>query len=135
MLGSWHGPHTTDFPLKDIIDLILQVNAGAYSMEAANPRHAHEWQVWENVKLPDGKILIPGVVAHTTNTVEHPELIAWRIKNYAGLVGRENVIAGTVSLRALALSSGSTSPPRTVRALFFVRPEPVEGPDTPRRIP
>jgi 5-methyltetrahydropteroyltriglutamate--homocysteine methyltransferase len=93
--GSWHGPHTTDFPLKDIIDLILTVKAGAYSTEASTPRHAHEWQVWENVKLPEGKILIPGVVAHTTNTVEHPELVAWRIKNYARLVGRENVIAGT----------------------------------------
>ena len=93
--GSWHGPHTTDFPLKDIIDLILTVKAGVYSTEASNPRHAHEWQVWENVKLPDGKILIPGVVSHTTNTVEHPELVAWRIKNYARLVGRENVIAGT----------------------------------------
>ena len=93
--GSWHGPHTTDFPLKDIIDLVLQVRAGAYCIEAANPRHEHEWQVWENVNLPEGKILVPGVVAHTTNTVEHPELVAWRIVNFARLVGRENVIAST----------------------------------------
>ncbi len=93
--GSWHGPHTTDFPLKDIIDLVLKINAGAYVIEAANPRHEHEWRVWEDVKLPDGKILIPGVIAHTTNTVEHPELVAWRIENFARLVGRENVIAGS----------------------------------------
>ena len=93
--GSWHGPHVTDVPLKDIVDIVLRVRAGAYCVEAANPRHEHEWQVWENVKLPDGKILIPGVVAHTTNLVEHPELVAWRIATYARLVGRENVIAGT----------------------------------------
>jgi 5-methyltetrahydropteroyltriglutamate--homocysteine methyltransferase len=93
--GSWHGPHVTDVPLKDIVDIVLRVRADAYSVEAANPRHEHEWQVWEEVKLPDGKSLIPGVVAHTTNLVEHPELIAWRITTYARLVGRENVIAGT----------------------------------------
>jgi 5-methyltetrahydropteroyltriglutamate--homocysteine methyltransferase len=93
--GSWHGPHVTDVPLQDIVDIVLRVRAGAYSVEAANPRHEHEWQVWESVKLPDGTILIPGVVAHTTNLVEHPELIAWRLVTYARLVGRENVIAGT----------------------------------------
>ena len=93
--GSWHGPHTTDIPLRHIVDLVLQVRAGVYSIEAANPRHEHEWQVWEDTKLPDGKVLIPGVIAHTTNTVEHPELVAWRIINFANLVGRENVIAGT----------------------------------------
>lgn len=93
--GSWHGPHTTDFPLKHIIDIVLKINAGAYSIEAANPRHEHEFMVWEDVKLPEGKRLIPGVVAHTTNTVEHPELVAWRISNFARLVGRENVIAST----------------------------------------
>ncbi len=93
--GSWHGPHVTDVPLRDIVDIVLQVNAGAYCVEAANPRHAHEWEVWENVKLPDGKILVPGVVAHTTNIVEHPELVAQRIVNYARMLGRENVIAGT----------------------------------------
>jgi len=93
--GSWHGPHVTDVPLQDIVDIVLRVHADAYSVEAANPRHEHEWQVWENVKLPDGKILIPGVVAHTTNLVEHPELIAWRLTTYARLVGKDNVIAGT----------------------------------------
>jgi 5-methyltetrahydropteroyltriglutamate--homocysteine methyltransferase len=93
--GSWHGPHTTDFPLKDIIDIVLKINAGAYAIEAANPRHEHEFRVWEEVKLPDDKLLIPGVVAHTTNTVEHPELVAWRISNFARLVDRENVIAST----------------------------------------
>ena len=93
--GSWHGPHTTDFPLSEIVSLVLQVRGGAYSIEAVNPRHEHEWQVWERVTLPDGKLLIPGVVTHITNTVEHPELIAWRIMNFARLVGRENVIAST----------------------------------------
>jgi 5-methyltetrahydropteroyltriglutamate--homocysteine methyltransferase len=93
--GSWHGPHVTDVPLQDIVDIVLRVRAGAYCVEAANPRHEHEWQVWERVKLPEGKILIPGVVAHTTNIVEHPDLIAWRLVTYARLVGRENVMAGT----------------------------------------
>jgi 5-methyltetrahydropteroyltriglutamate--homocysteine methyltransferase len=93
--GSWNAPHTTDVPLKTLVDLILKVRAQAYSLEAANPRHEHEWQVWTDVNLPDGKILIPGVVTHSTNVVEHPELVAWRIKNFANLVGRENVIAGT----------------------------------------
>ena len=93
--GSWHGPHTHDLPLKHLVDLMLKVKAGAYSVEAANPRHAHEWKVWKDVKLPDGKILIPGVVSHASNVVEHPELVADRIALYAGLVGRENVIAGT----------------------------------------
>jgi 5-methyltetrahydropteroyltriglutamate--homocysteine methyltransferase len=93
--GSWHGPHTHDLPLKHIVDLMLRVKAGAYSVEAANPRHEHEWKVWGDVKLPEGKILIPGVVSHASNVVEHPELVADRIVLYAGLVGRENVIAGT----------------------------------------
>jgi 5-methyltetrahydropteroyltriglutamate--homocysteine methyltransferase len=93
--GSWHGPHVTDVPLRDIVDIVLRVQAGAYCVEAANPRHEHEWQVWEETELPEGKILIPGVVAHTTNIVEHPELIAWRLATYARLVGKENVLAGT----------------------------------------
>jgi 5-methyltetrahydropteroyltriglutamate--homocysteine methyltransferase len=93
--GSWPGPHTTDVPLKKIVDLILKVNAGAYLIEAANPRHEHEWKVWQDVKLPAGKILVPGVVSHGTNVVEHPELIAERIGRFASCVGRENVIAGT----------------------------------------
>ncbi len=93
--GSWHGPHTTDIPLLDIVDLVLRVNAGAYSVEAGNPRHEHEWRVWKDVKLPDGKLLIPGVVSHATNIVEHPRVVADRITRYANVVGRENVIAGT----------------------------------------
>ena len=93
--GSWNAPHTSDVPLKTLIDLILRVRAQAYLIEAANPRHEHEWQVWKDVKLPDGKILVPGLVSHSTNVVEHPELVQWRIKNFANLVGRENVIAGT----------------------------------------
>jgi 5-methyltetrahydropteroyltriglutamate--homocysteine methyltransferase len=93
--GSWHGPHTTDVPLKDIVDIMLTVRAQAFSVEAGNVRHEHEWKVWRDTKLPDGKILIPGVVSHATNVVEHPELVADRILNYARVVGRENVIAGT----------------------------------------
>jgi 5-methyltetrahydropteroyltriglutamate--homocysteine methyltransferase len=93
--GSYHGPHTHDLPLRDLVDLILAVRAQAYSIEASNPRHEHEWRVWENVKLPEGKILIPGVVGHASDFVEHPELVAERIVRYARLVGRENVIAGT----------------------------------------
>ena len=93
--GSWHGPHLTDIPLRDIVDLLLTIRAGAYSLEAGNVRHEHEWKVWRDVKLPDGKLLIPGVVSHATNVVEHPELVADRIVQYAQLVGRENVIAGT----------------------------------------
>lgn len=93
--GSWHGPHTSDVPLRDFVDLVLTVNAGAYSIEAANPRHEHEWTVWQDVKLPDGKALIPGIVTHHISHVEHPELVAQRIVRFASLVGRENVIAGT----------------------------------------
>ena len=93
--GSWHVPHLADAPLDEILGFILSVRAGAYSIEAANPRHEHEWRVWETTKLPDGKILIPGVVTHHTMTVEHPRLVADRIVRLARLVGRENLIAGT----------------------------------------
>jgi 5-methyltetrahydropteroyltriglutamate--homocysteine methyltransferase len=93
--GSYHGPHKFDVPLRDIVDLIFRVKAEAYSIEASNPRHEHEWQVFEDVKLGQGKILIPGVVGHATDFIEHPRLIADRIIRYADLVGRENVIAGT----------------------------------------
>ena len=93
--GSWHGPHTTDIPLADIVDLVLSVNAGGYSVEAGNPRHEHEWRVWQDIALPKGKLLIPGVVSHATNIVEHPQVVADRIVRYAKVVGRENVIAGT----------------------------------------
>jgi 5-methyltetrahydropteroyltriglutamate--homocysteine methyltransferase len=93
--GSWPGPHTTDVALKDIVDLILEMRVGAFVIEGANPRHEHEWHVWESAKLPLGKILIPGVISHATNVVEHPELVAERIVRLARLVGRENVVAGT----------------------------------------
>ena len=93
--GSWHGPHTTDIALRDIVDLMLAVDASAYLFEAGNVRHEHEWRVWEEVKLPEGKTLVPGVVSHATNVVEHPELVADRIERYARLVGRANVMAGT----------------------------------------
>jgi 5-methyltetrahydropteroyltriglutamate--homocysteine methyltransferase len=93
--GSWNAPHTGDVPLKEIVHLLLRTRVGAYSIEAANPRHEHEWRVWQTVKLPSNKVLIPGVISHATNVVEHPELVAERIVRFASLVGRENVIAGT----------------------------------------
>jgi 5-methyltetrahydropteroyltriglutamate--homocysteine methyltransferase len=93
--GSWNGPHAFDVPMKDIVDLLLQVNVGHYSFEAANPRHEHEWTVWQTVKLPPGKVLIPGVISHATNIVEHPELVAQRIVRLANIVGREHVMGGT----------------------------------------
>jgi 5-methyltetrahydropteroyltriglutamate--homocysteine methyltransferase len=94
--GSWHGPHKGDVPLKDIVDLLLKVKAQAYSVEAGNVRHEHEWKVFRDVvKLPEGKIIIPGVVSHATNVLEHPEVIADRLIDYASVVGRENVIAST----------------------------------------
>jgi 5-methyltetrahydropteroyltriglutamate--homocysteine methyltransferase len=108
--GSWHGPHTTDAPLREIAPVILQIKAGAFSLEAANPRHEHEYHVWENLKLPAGKILIPGVIAHTTNCVEHPELVAERILRYARLVGRENVIAGVDCGFAQGLATARVHP-------------------------
>jgi len=89
------GPRIHDMELKDIVDIILKIRAGAYSFEAANPRHEHEWKVWETAKLPEGKSLIPGVISHSTVLVEHPELVAERIARYAKVVGRENVIAGS----------------------------------------
>ena len=93
--GSWPGPHTSDVPLKDIVDVILKAKVGAFVIEGANPRHEHEWQVWKNVKLGEGRVLIPGVISHATNVVEHPELVAERIVRLAKIVGRENIIAGT----------------------------------------
>ncbi|QPK81767.1 cobalamin-independent methionine synthase II family protein [Schaalia sp. ZJ405] len=93
--GSWHGPHTTDIPFKDIVDLALAVNANGLTFEAANARHAHEWTIWKDVTLPDGKYLIPGVVSHSTNVVEHPELVAQRIRQFADIVGDERVVAST----------------------------------------
>jgi 5-methyltetrahydropteroyltriglutamate--homocysteine methyltransferase len=93
--GSWNGPHTNDVAIKDIIDLVLRIRVGGYSLEMANPRHEHEWRVWEKVKLPNRRVLIPGLVSHSTNVVEHPELVAERIVRLAKLVGREHVIAST----------------------------------------
>jgi 5-methyltetrahydropteroyltriglutamate--homocysteine methyltransferase len=93
--GSWHGPHTHDLPFEHVISLMLQVKAQCYSFEAANVRHEHEWRLWQNVKLPAGKIILPGVVSHATNLIEHPELVAERIVRFANCVGRENVLAGT----------------------------------------
>ncbi len=93
--GSWHVPHVADAPLEAIAPLMLKVRAGAYSIEAANVRHEHEWRVWQSAQLPPGKILIPGVVTHHTTSIEHPRLVADRIIRFAGLVGRENVVAGT----------------------------------------
>jgi 5-methyltetrahydropteroyltriglutamate--homocysteine methyltransferase len=92
--GSWHGPHAYDLEIKHIVDIMLNVKAQAYLIEAANARHEHEYAVWENVKLPAGKILIPGVISHATDGIEHPELVSQRIQRFAKLVGRENVIAG-----------------------------------------
>lgn len=93
--GSWHGPHQGDVQLKDVVDLLLKVKAQAYVIEAGNVRHEHEWKVWKDTKLPQGKILIPGVVSHATNVLEHPELVADRLVRFARVVGRESVIAGT----------------------------------------
>jgi 5-methyltetrahydropteroyltriglutamate--homocysteine methyltransferase len=93
--GNYEGPHHTDIPLADIIDLVLAARPAAVSFEAANPRHEHEWKLFEEVRLPEGKVLVPGVLDSTTNYIEHPELVAQRLVRYAGVVGRGNVIAGT----------------------------------------
>ena len=93
--GSWHGPHSGDVPLKAVVDLLIKVKAQAYSVEAGNVRHEHEWKVWKDTKLPEGRLLIPGIVSHATNLLEHAELVADRIIRFAQTVGRENIIAGT----------------------------------------
>jgi 5-methyltetrahydropteroyltriglutamate--homocysteine methyltransferase len=93
--GSWHGPHAYDPPLRDSVDLVLAVNAKYYLMEQANPRHEHEWRIWEDVPLPDAKVVVPGVVTHHTNVVEHPDLVAQRLVRLANVVGRERVMGGT----------------------------------------
>jgi 5-methyltetrahydropteroyltriglutamate--homocysteine methyltransferase len=108
--GNYEGPHHQDVPLRDIVDLVLAARPAAISFEAANPRHAHEWTVFEDVPLPDGKVLIPGVLDTTTNYIEHPELVAQRILRYAGLVGRESVIAGTDCGFASFAASSSVDP-------------------------
>src|SRR5690606_21651474 len=92
--GNYEGPHHMDVPMRDIVDLVLKGRPSIISFEGANPRHEHEWNVWQDVKLPEGKVLMPGVIDSTTNFIEHPELVSQRIQSYARLVGRENVIAG-----------------------------------------
>jgi 5-methyltetrahydropteroyltriglutamate--homocysteine methyltransferase len=93
--GSWHGPHTTDIPMKHLADLMLKVNADDYSFEAANVRHEHEWKLWKDIKLPSGKRVLPGVVTHSTNVIEHPEVVADRIEQWANVVGVESLVAST----------------------------------------
>jgi 5-methyltetrahydropteroyltriglutamate--homocysteine methyltransferase len=93
--GSWNGPHASDVPLQEIVHLLLELPVGAYAIEAANARHEHEWKVWQEVKLPEGRMLIPGVISHQTNVVEHPELVAERLMRFASVVGRENVMGGS----------------------------------------
>jgi 5-methyltetrahydropteroyltriglutamate--homocysteine methyltransferase len=93
--GSWHGPHATDIPMADIVDVMLKIDCQAYSFEAANVRHEHEWSLWQDVKLPDGKLLVPGIVSHATNVIEHPLLVSERIQRFAKVVGRERVIAAS----------------------------------------
>jgi 5-methyltetrahydropteroyltriglutamate--homocysteine methyltransferase len=93
--GNYEGPHHLDIPLRDIIDIVLKANADAVSFEGANPRHEHEWAIWKEIKLPEEKMLVPGVIDSTTNFIEHPELVAQRIVNYANVVGRDRVVAGT----------------------------------------
>jgi 5-methyltetrahydropteroyltriglutamate--homocysteine methyltransferase len=115
--GINHGPRVFDTPLDEIVDLMLKVNAGAYSFEAANPRHEHEWHVWEQVKPRDGTILIPGVITHASNIVEHPEYVAERIMRYAALVGRENVIASS----DCGFSSQATPTPEVHPAVVWAK--------------
>jgi 5-methyltetrahydropteroyltriglutamate--homocysteine methyltransferase len=93
--GSYHGPHKYDIEMRDIIDIVLMTRAQGFAIEAANPRHAHDWQAWQDATIPDGTVLIPGVVGHDSDFIEHPELVADRIEQYARIVGRENVVAGT----------------------------------------
>jgi 5-methyltetrahydropteroyltriglutamate--homocysteine methyltransferase len=92
--GSWHGPHAYDLELRHLVDILLMVNAGAYLIEGANARHEHEWQVWESVTLPPDKVVVPGVVTHSTDVIEHPDLVAQRLQRFAEVVGPEQVIAG-----------------------------------------
>jgi 5-methyltetrahydropteroyltriglutamate--homocysteine methyltransferase len=109
--GNYEGPHHTDVPLRDILDVVLGARCGALSFEAANPRHAHEWKVWREAKLPDGMLLIPGVIDSCTNYIEHPELVAERLANFASVVGAENVIAGTDCGFGTSVESSKVYPP------------------------
>jgi 5-methyltetrahydropteroyltriglutamate--homocysteine methyltransferase len=109
--GNYEGPHHKDVPLQDILDIVLAAHCGALSFEAANPRHAHEWKVWRDVKLPNGMVLIPGVIDSCTNYIEHPELVAERLANFASVVGAENVIAGTDCGFGTSVDSAKVYPP------------------------
>ena len=115
--GSWNGPHTNDVAAEDIIDLILRVKVGGYSLEMANPRHEHEWQIWQKTKLPPDRVLLPGVIAHTTNVVEHPRLVAERLVRLAKLVGRERVIGRQIADLPRAYSIGESIPRSCGRSL------------------
>jgi 5-methyltetrahydropteroyltriglutamate--homocysteine methyltransferase len=115
--GIDEGPRTTDVPLQDLVGWMLQIKAGAYSFEAANPRHEHEYHVWEQAKLPEGKLLIPGVIGHVSNIVEHPEWIAERIVRFAKIVGREQVLAGS----DCGFSSQATSAPNVHPTVVWVK--------------
>jgi 5-methyltetrahydropteroyltriglutamate--homocysteine methyltransferase len=115
--GNNESPHTGDVELRDIVDIVLRVKAACYSVEAANPRHAHEWEVWQTTKLPDGKALMPGVIDSLTNIVEHPDLVAQRIVTYANLVGRENVIAGV----DCGFGTGASANPRIHPELVWAK--------------
>ena len=115
--GNNESPHSNDIELKDIVDVLLKVNAACYSIEAANPRHAHEWEVWQTVKLPQGKALMPGVIDSLTNFIEHPDLVAQRIVTYANLVGRENVIAGV----DCGFGTGASANPRIHPELVWAK--------------
>lgn len=115
--GSFHGPHEADIPLRDVTGIIFRVDAGSFSIEASNPRHEHEWNVFEEVKLPEGATLVPGVVGHCTDFIEHPDRVAGRLVRYANLVGRENVLGGTdCGLGPGIRRSPGPSPNRSPRA-------------------
>jgi hypothetical protein len=108
--GSWHGPHTTDIPLRDIVEVLLAINAHAYSFEAGNVRHEHEWKVWQEVKLPDDKLILPGVVSHATNVVEHPELVADRIVRFANMSAESGLSPRQTAVSAVAFIRKSPGP-------------------------
>jgi 5-methyltetrahydropteroyltriglutamate--homocysteine methyltransferase len=113
------GPRVSDFELKHLADLIVTIRAGYYSFEMANPRHEHEWRVWETVKLPEGKVLVPGCVTQASVVVEHPELVAQRIVRLAGIVGRERVMASTGC--GLASTLSATEPPEIVPEIVWAK--------------
>jgi hypothetical protein len=131
--GSWHGPHTHDLPLDHIVDLIFEVKAQTYSFEAANVRHEHEWRVWQEAKLPAGKMLMPGVVSHATNLVEHPQLIADRILRYAAIVSREDVAAGSTPTSPGPSCARSSKAPTLPRRASGLSRAASPSPGTPKQ--